>query len=91
MATFNLADLFELVADAAQDREAVVTATRRLSYTELDRRANRLAHHLADAGVGPGDHVGLQLVNGTEYLEGMLACFKIRAVPVNPNIRETRP
>ena len=30
MATFNLADLFELVADAAQDREAVVTATRRL-------------------------------------------------------------
>ena len=87
MATFNLADLFELVADAAQDREAVVTATRRLSYTELDRRANRLAHHLADAGVGPGDHVGLQLVNGTEYLEGMLACFKIRAVPVNVNYR----
>jgi len=87
MPTFNLADLFELVADAARDREAVVTATRRLSYAELDRRANRFAHHLAAAGVGPGDHVGLQLVNGTEYLEGMLACFKIRAVPVNVNYR----
>jgi len=87
MATFNLADLFELVADAAQDREAVVTATRRLSYTELDRRANGFAHHLAGVGVGPGDHVGLQLVNGTEYLEGMLGCFKIRAIPVNVNYR----
>ena len=50
-------------------------------------RANRLAHRLVDAGVGPGDFVGLQLVNGPEYLEGMLACFKVRAVPVNINYR----
>ena len=30
---------------------------------------NRLAHHLAAAGVGAGDHVGLHLLNGTEYIE----------------------
>ena len=55
--------------------------------TELDGRANRLAHHLKAAGVGPGDRVGLQLANGTEYIESMLACFKIRAVPININYR----
>jgi acyl-CoA synthetase (AMP-forming)/AMP-acid ligase II len=84
---FNLADLFELVAGAAADREAMVTDSRRLSYAELDERANRLANHLAEAGVGAGDHVGLQLLNDTEYIEGMLAAFKLRAVPINVNFR----
>ena len=85
--TFNLADLFESVADAVGDREALVAAQRRLTYAALDERANRLAHHLLSLGVGPGDAVGLQMVNGTEYAEGMLACFKIRAIPVNVNYR----
>jgi len=85
--TFNLAELFERVADAVPDREAVVTPVRRETFRELDDRANRLAHHLRSAGVGPGDHVGLQLMNGTEYLEAMLAAFKLRAVPVNINYR----
>ncbi|MDQ6696247.1 MAG: acyl-CoA synthetase [Actinomycetota bacterium] len=85
--TYNLADLFEQVVDAVPDREAFVVGERRLTYRELDRRANRLAHVLADRGVGPGDRVGLQLVNGSEYLEGMLAAFKLRAVPINVNYR----
>ena len=85
--TFNLADLFEMVCDAVPDREAVVAGGRRLTYRTLDERANRLAHHLTSAGIGHGDHVGLQLLNGTEYVEGMLACFKIRAVPINVNYR----
>ncbi|HTT85801.1 MAG TPA: AMP-binding protein, partial [Acidimicrobiales bacterium] len=84
---FNLADLFETVADVAGARTAAVAGDRRLSYVELDARANRLAHRLAAGGIGPGDFVGLQLVNGTEYLEAMLACFKVRAVPVNINYR----
>jgi 3-oxocholest-4-en-26-oate---CoA ligase len=84
---FNLADLFESVVDQVGNQTAMVSGSRRLSYTELDRRANRLAHHLEGAGVGPRDTVGLQLVNGTEYIESMLACFKIRAVPVNVNYR----
>src|ERR1700756_5634090 len=87
LVTFNLADMFEMVSDAVPDREAVVTDQRRLTYRTLDERANRLAHHLAKAGISKGDHVGLQLLNGTEYVEGMLACFKIRAVPINVNYR----
>ena len=84
---FNLADLFESVVDVVPESLAMVAGDRRLTYAELDERANRLAHCLSAAGVAPGDRVGLQLVNGTEYIEGMLACFKIRAVPVNVNYR----
>src|SRR5436190_18755678 len=76
-----------MVCDAVPDREAVVAGERRFTYRTLDERANRLAHHLASAGIGRGHHVGLQLLNGTEYVEGMLACFKIRAVPINVNYR----
>jgi acyl-CoA synthetase (AMP-forming)/AMP-acid ligase II len=83
----NLADLFESVADEIGDVEAMVAGERRLTYSELDQRADRLAHHLVATGVGPGDRVGAQLANGTEYVETMLACFKIRAVPVNVNYR----
>jgi 3-oxocholest-4-en-26-oate---CoA ligase len=86
---FNLADLFESVVDARPDELAVVAGPRRLTYAELDRRANRLAHRLAAGGIGPADMVGVHLVNGSEYLETMLACFKLRAVPVNVNFRYT--
>src|SRR5438874_5086656 len=85
--TFNRCDLFELVADAIPEREAMVAGERRLTYRELDHRANRLAHHLLASGVRAGDHVGLQLLNGTEYIEAMLGVFKIRAVPINVNYR----
>src|SRR5207247_477171 len=39
------------------------------------------------SGVQPGQHVGLYLFNGTEYVEAMLGCLKIRAVPINVNYR----
>jgi acyl-CoA synthetase (AMP-forming)/AMP-acid ligase II len=83
----NLADLFELVVDTVPEREALVCDPLRYSYAELDREANRLAHFLAERGVQPGDHVGMYLYNGAEYLVAVLAAFKIRAVPVNVNYR----
>ncbi len=84
---FNLADLFESVVDQVGAQTAMVSGARRLTYLDLDRRANRLAHYFEGVGVGPGDHIGVQLANGTEYIEAMLACFKIRAVPINVNYR----
>ena len=84
---FNMADLFENVADAVPDREAIVCADKRLAFAELDERATRMAHALSKAGVKQGDHIGLYLYNGIEYMEGMLAAFKISAVPVNINFR----
>jgi acyl-CoA synthetase (AMP-forming)/AMP-acid ligase II len=85
---FNLADLFERVADTVPDTEAVVDAgRRRLTFAALDERATRLAHVLAAGGIGHGDHVGVWMHNRSEYLEAMLACFKLRAVPINVNYR----
>jgi acyl-CoA synthetase (AMP-forming)/AMP-acid ligase II len=84
---FNLADLWEAVADAIPDREAVVRGERRLTYADLDERATRLAHALASRGVDAGDHVAVYLVNSVEYLETMLAAFKLRASPINVNFR----
>jgi 3-oxocholest-4-en-26-oate---CoA ligase len=84
---YNLADLWEAVVDAVPDREALICGERRLSFAAAEDRMNRLAHVLRERGVGPGDHVALYLYNGTEYLEAMVAAFKIRAVPVNVNYR----
>jgi 3-oxocholest-4-en-26-oate---CoA ligase len=84
---FNLADLWERVVDTVPDREALVCGNRRLTFRAADERANRLAHALAARGIGAGDHVALYLYNGTEYLEAMLAAFKLRAVPINVNYR----
>lgn len=84
---FNIADLFEQVADKVPHRDALVCGDQRLSFQQLERRANQLAHYLTAQGVQAGDHIGLYLYNCNEYLEGMLACFKIRAVPINVNYR----
>lgn len=87
LTTFNLADVWEAVADLVARREALVCGDRRQTFADLDARANRLAHALLDRGVEPGQHVGLYLQNGPEYLEAMLAAYKIRAVPINVNYR----
>lgn len=84
--SFNLADMFESVADTIPERIALVSSQRRLSYGELEERATRLANDWANLGIGHGDHIGLQLYNGSEYLEGMLAAYKLRVVPININI-----
>ncbi len=87
LTTFNLADIWEMVVDRVGERTAVVCGDRRITYAELDERANRLAHWMLDHGVQPGQHVGLYLTSGIEYFEAMFAAYKIRAVPINVNYR----
>lgn len=84
---FNVADLFEHAVDAVPERIAVHCGDRRVTYRELDERANRLAHHLAAHGVGRGDHVGVYSRNSIEAIEAMYAAFKLRAIPVSVNYR----
>ncbi len=84
---FNLADLFECVADHVPDRVAVTAGDEQLTFRALDERATRLAHGLAGRGVDAGDHVACYLHTCVEYLETMLACYKLRAVPFNVNDR----
>ncbi|AEF39443.1 acyl-CoA synthetase [Hoyosella subflava] len=83
----NIADLLEHAVDAVPDRTALICGDRQVTFAELDERANRLAHHLAAAGIGKGDHVGIYSRNSIEALESMIAVYKIRAVAINVNYR----
>jgi acyl-CoA synthetase (AMP-forming)/AMP-acid ligase II len=85
--SFNLAELWEAAADRCADRPAVVCGDERLTYAELEDRANRLANWMVAQGVQPGQHVGIYLENCVAYLDAMLAAYKIRAVPINVNYR----
>ena len=87
MMEFNLADLFENAVDHFADRDYLVCDGQRRTYAELEARSNRLAHHLADHGVGPGDHVGIYALNSVQWVETLWAVFKLRAVWVNINYR----
>src|SRR4051794_1997319 len=84
---FNIADLFEHTADRVPDRPALIVGDDHLTYAELESRANQVAHRLASLGVGPGDHVGIYAYNCVPWVEAMLASFKLRAGPVNSNVR----
>ncbi|GAB2443369.1 acyl-CoA synthetase [Nocardia tengchongensis] len=83
----TFADLFEHAADAMPERIALIHGDRRITYAELDARANRFADHLAGHGVEAGTHVGFQMHNSIETMETLIACFKLRAVPININYR----
>lgn len=69
---------------AAQTPEAiaVVDATHRWSYAELDRRARSLATGLMRLGIGHHDRVLVQLPNRAEFVEVVFALFEIGALPV---------
>ncbi|WP_301174487.1 acyl-CoA synthetase [Actinomadura geliboluensis] len=85
--SYNLADLIEILAAAGPDRPALVAGTERRTYRQLSERASRVGHHLAAAGVRPGEHVAILAYNRAEWIEAMLGAFKTRAVPIPVNYR----
>ncbi len=86
---YNIADLIEHTIDLVPERTAVVCGGKRVTYGELEERSNRLAHHLAANGVGRESNVGIYSLNSIEFIETMLAAYKLRAVPININYRYT--
>ncbi|MFF7633262.1 amino acid adenylation domain-containing protein [Kitasatospora sp. NPDC008050] len=63
-----------------------------LSYAELDRAADRLAHHLAARGAGPGKLIGVALERGAELPVALLAVLRTGAayVPLDPDYPAAR-
>ncbi|MEU8872190.1 amino acid adenylation domain-containing protein [Streptomyces javensis] len=75
------------------DAEALVFGDQRLSYAELDGRANQLARHLVASGVTPGGLVGVLLERSPELVVTMLAVLKAGAAfvaldPAWPTLRK---
>ena len=83
----NLADIFETVADALPDLELIVQGPRRVTWSQVDVRADALAQTLVEHGLQRQDKVALFLFNCPEYLETCFAAFKASLVPVNTNYR----
>jgi long-chain acyl-CoA synthetase len=77
------------IAAAEPDRLAVIDGDVRLTYGELDRRINRMAHLLADRGVGHGDRVAVLLRNRPEVFVAWNAAGRVGAIPVPISYRFT--
>ena len=87
MPGWNFADVWETVAQQIPDAQAQVQGDRRITWSQLDRRANGIAQALLDAGVAEQDKVAQYLYNGPEYLESVFATFKAGLAPINTNYR----
>lgn len=79
----------ETSAAARPDKVALICGGQRMTYGELDRLANRLAHSLAAGGVARGDRVVLQLENSVEAVVGIFAALKAGGVfvVINPSVK----
>src|SRR5690606_33225865 len=82
--------LFEAQVDRSPDATALVCAGLggwAVSYREVERRANRLAHHLVASGAGPGRTVALCLRRGPDLVVAILAVLKAGGayVPLDPD------
>ncbi len=83
----NIADLAEHAIDAVPDRVALICGDEKLTYAQLEEKANRLAHYLQSQGVKKDDKVGLYCRNRIEIVIGMLGIVKAGAILVNVNFR----
>ncbi len=79
-------------AAATPDAQAVITGSERLTYRQLDHRANQLARRLIDRGVVPGTPVGLYVERSADMVVGILGILKAGGayVPLEPSYPEER-
>src|SRR5829696_2943580 len=87
-----LHELFEAQVERTPNAVAVLFEEQQLSYSELNRRANQIAHFLRRAGVGAESRVGVLMERSAEMLTGMLGILKAGGayVPLDPNYPQER-
>ncbi|HKR12638.1 MAG TPA: amino acid adenylation domain-containing protein [Pyrinomonadaceae bacterium] len=80
-------ELFEQQVELTPEATAVVFGADRLSYRELNERANQLAHRLRSRGAGPEKLIGIAVERSPEMIAGVLAILKAGAayVPLSPD------
>ena len=84
--------LFEEQVEKTPDALAVVFDTEKVTYQELNQRANQLAHHLKNLGVGTEVLVGICVERSIEMVVGLLGILKAGGayVPFDPNYPQER-
>ena len=85
-------ELFDAQVERTPEAVAVVFEQRELTYRELNRRANQLAHHLRSLGVGAEVLVGLCVERSLEMVVGLLGILKAGGayVPLDPTYPKER-
>jgi aspartate racemase len=85
-------ELFEQQVSRRPDATALVFEKQELSYRQLNERANQLAHHLIELGVGPEVIVGVALERSLELIISLLAILKAGGayVPLDPSYPRER-
>jgi amino acid adenylation domain-containing protein len=88
----SLHELFQEQVNRTPDACAVQYQDEQLTFRELNRRANQLAHHLREAGVGPDVRVGILIDRSPEMVVGLLGILKAGGayVPLDPNYPKDR-
>jgi len=84
--------LFEAQVALTPNATAATVETKNLTYAELNRRANQLAHHLRKRGVGPEVLVGICMTRSLEMIVGLLGILKAGGayVPLDPSYPSER-
>ncbi|MCA2581201.1 condensation domain-containing protein, partial [Microcystis sp. M39BS1] len=84
--------LFEEQVKRTPDAVAVVCSEQKLTYNELNCRANQLAHYLQKLGVKPDELVGICLERSFDMIVGLLAILKVGGayVPIDPDYPQER-
>lgn len=84
--------LFEAQVERTPDAVAVIDGTREMTYWDLNRKANHLAHHLVQLGVGPEVLVGICVDRSLSMVIGLLGILKAGGayVPLDPNYPKER-
>ncbi len=85
-------ELFEIQAQRTPETIAVSFEGQELTYDQLNRQANQLAHHLRGQGVGPDTPVGICTKRSLEMMVGLLGVLKAGGayVPLDPNYPQER-
>jgi amino acid adenylation domain-containing protein len=88
----NLHRLFETQAERGPERVALVMGDDSMTYGELNRRSNQVAHYLRRSGVGADSRVGLCIERSFEFVIGLLGILKAGGayVPLDPDYPRER-
>jgi aspartate racemase len=88
----TLAELFELQAAKTPDSIAVIAGERKLTYKELNQKANQISNYLKEFRVGPESIVGICIDRSPEMIIGILGILKAGGayLPIDPDLPEER-
>ena len=88
----TIVDLFEEQVQKTPDNVAIVSNGKRLTYKDLNVKANQLANHLISCNVKNEDIVGIMVNRSPEMIVGLLAILKVGAtyLPIDPDYPQQR-